>query len=56
MNPPPFSKPPKFIRVSIYDYWFTTPAERHKTGAIWNRRYERAYIPAYSLDMLRPAQ
>jgi hypothetical protein len=56
MNPPPFSKPPKFIRVSIYDYWFTTPTERRKTGAIWNRRYERAYIPAFSLDLLRPSQ
>ncbi len=56
MNPPPFSKPPKFIRASIYDYWFTTPAERRKTGAIWNRRYERVFIPAFSLDMLRPGQ
>jgi hypothetical protein len=56
MNPPPFSKPPKFIRASIYEYWFTTPAERRKTGAIWNRRYERVFIPAFSLDMLRPAQ
>jgi predicted DCC family thiol-disulfide oxidoreductase YuxK len=50
----PFSKPPKFIRVSLYDYWFTTAAERRETGAIWNRRYNRPYLPPISLDMVQP--
>jgi lipase maturation factor 1 len=50
----PFSTPPKYMRAQLYDYWFTTPAERKKTGAIWNRRYEREYLPAISLDMLKP--
>jgi lipase maturation factor 1 len=48
----PFRKPPKFVRVSLYDYWFTTGEERRKTGAIWNRRYNRPYLPPISLDMV----
>jgi hypothetical protein len=53
LDPPPFSTPPKYIRASLYDYWFTTFEERRKTGAIWNRRFERSYIPPVSLDMVR---
>ena len=53
LDPAPFPKPPKYIRASLYDYWFTTFDERRNTGAIWNRRFERAYIPPISLDMLR---
>jgi predicted DCC family thiol-disulfide oxidoreductase YuxK len=49
----PFASRPKYVRAQLYDYWFTTPAERKKTGAIWNRRYEREYLPAISLDMLQ---
>jgi predicted DCC family thiol-disulfide oxidoreductase YuxK len=53
LNPPPFASPPKYVRALLYDYWFTTASERKKTGAIWNRRFERIYLPAISLDMLR---
>jgi hypothetical protein len=52
---PPFEKGPKYIRVSVYDYWFTTPDERKRTGAIWNRRLEGPYLPSISLDMLKSA-
>jgi hypothetical protein len=38
MNPPPFSKPPRYLRALLYDYQFTTPAERSRTGAVWKRR------------------
>lgn len=48
----PFTKPPKYVRVALYDYWFTNPAERRKTGAIWNRRFERLYLPSISLEAL----
>jgi predicted DCC family thiol-disulfide oxidoreductase YuxK len=53
LDKPPFAAPPKYIRAQLYDYWFTSPAERKRTGAIWNRRYERGYLPAISLDMLQ---
>lgn len=53
LDRPPFASPPKYVRAQLYDYWFTTPAERKETGAIWNRRYEREYLPAISLDMLQ---
>jgi hypothetical protein len=38
MNPPPFPTPPRYMRASIYDYEFTTPAERARTGAVWRRK------------------
>lgn len=50
---PPFREPPKYIRVALYDYWFTDWSERQKTGAIWNRRFERLYLPSISLGPLR---
>ncbi len=49
----PFSKPPRYIRTQLYDYWFTTESERKKTGAVWNRRFEKNYLPPISLDMLK---
>jgi lipase maturation factor 1 len=38
MNPAPFPKPPRYLRALIYEYDFTTPAERARSGAIWQRR------------------
>jgi hypothetical protein len=52
-SPKPFVKPPKYVRVALYDYWFTNEAERRKTGAIWNRRFERLYLPSISLESLQ---
>ena len=37
LKPPPFPAPPHYIRAMLYDYQFTTQAERSKTGAIWRR-------------------
>jgi predicted DCC family thiol-disulfide oxidoreductase YuxK len=53
MERTPFSRPPKYVRVALYDYWFTNERERRITGAIWKRRFERLYLPAISLDQLR---
>jgi predicted DCC family thiol-disulfide oxidoreductase YuxK len=53
LEPPPFNHPPRYVRASIYEYWFTTERERRNTGAIWNRRFERPYIPTISLKMLQ---
>jgi lipase maturation factor 1 len=38
MDPAPFAKPPRYMRALIYEYDFTTPAERARSGAIWQRR------------------
>src|SRR6516162_6396232 len=35
-NPFP-DRPPRFVRALLYEYHFTTPAERRKTGAAWTR-------------------
>lgn len=35
-NPFP-NQPPKYIRFALYDYQFTTAAQRQKTGAWWTR-------------------
>jgi len=47
-NPFP-DRPPKFIRARLYDYHFTTPAERRKDGAWWHREYKGEYCPTLSL-------
>ncbi len=52
----PFDKAPKYIRVFLYDYWFTTPDERKKTGAIWNRRFEHPFLRDISLEVLQSPQ
>ncbi len=38
LNPAPFPKPPRYMRALIYEYDFTTLAERSRSGAIWQRR------------------
>ena len=43
-NPFP-DKPPQQIRAQFYQYYFTTPEEREKTGAWWSRRLVRRYFP-----------
>jgi hypothetical protein len=37
LDPPPFASPPRSLRILIYDYRFTTPAERARTGNLWQR-------------------
>jgi len=38
LNPPPFPRPPRYMRALLYEYDFTTPAERARSGAVWQRR------------------
>jgi hypothetical protein len=50
MEKNPFPKaPPKFIRASLYEYHFTTAAEKAKTGNWWKREYKGLYAPVWSL-------
>ena len=42
--------PPHYIRASLYEYRFTTPAEHNATGAWWNRQRLGVWFPPVSLD------
>lgn len=48
-NPFPDS-PPRAIRARLYDYRFTTWAERHETGAWWHRDDRGIYLSPMSFD------
>jgi predicted DCC family thiol-disulfide oxidoreductase YuxK len=41
--------PPHYIRAQLYQYSFTSPAERKSTGAWWKRELKGVYVPAVSL-------
>ncbi len=48
-NPFP-DTPPHFLRARVFDYRFTTPAERHVTGAWWHREEQGLHLPPVSLQ------
>jgi hypothetical protein len=43
-------KPPRYARAMLYDYRFSTPEEKEKTGAWWARQFEGIYYPATTLQ------
>jgi hypothetical protein len=47
-NPFPYA-PPRYLRALVYDYRFSTPAERRRTGAWWHRDLVRPYLPTLAL-------
>ncbi len=47
-NPFPES-PPRYIRARLFQYHFTTAAEKKQTGAWWRRDREEPYCPVLSL-------
>jgi predicted DCC family thiol-disulfide oxidoreductase YuxK len=47
-NPFP-GRPPQYIRALVYDYRFTTFAERKATGNWWAREEPEVYLPPVSL-------
>lgn len=47
-NPFP-GAPPRYVRAMVYDYHFTTFAERRATGAWWRREPKGLYFPVASL-------
>jgi len=49
-NPFP-GHPPKYVRAMLYHYRFSTPDERRKTGAWWQREFAGPWFPVVSLDM-----
>lgn len=61
-NPFP-GEPPTYLRATLYDYRFTTSAERRETGSWWTRRILRPYTPTLmlapdgrGLTAVRPSQ
>lgn len=46
---PFLSGPPRYIRAQVYDYKFTTIAERRRAGDWWRREPMGAYFPVVSL-------
>jgi predicted DCC family thiol-disulfide oxidoreductase YuxK len=47
-NPFP-GRPPKYLRALVYEYNFTNPETRKKTGDIWTRELKGLYLPVLSL-------
>ena len=47
-NPFPH-EPPKYVRAVVYDYRFSSPEEKEKTGAWWVRQPEGVYYPPIAL-------
>jgi hypothetical protein len=51
MRPSPFGEtPPKYVRALLYEYHFTTPEIRKKTGVWWQRELRGVYFPPVSLE------
>jgi Lipase maturation factor len=48
-NPFP-GEQPKWVRATLYQYRFTTPAERAATGDCWVRERLGPYVPPLSLE------
>jgi hypothetical protein len=40
---------PKWVKAELFEYHFTTPDQRRRTGNWWTRSYTREYLPAMSL-------
>ncbi len=49
LEPAPFSRPPHYMRALLYDYRFTTPQVRERTGAVWERTLTRTWFGPVSL-------
>ena len=47
------NRPPRYVRAVLYEYRFTTLAERHATHAWWGRVPRGSYFPAISLGDIR---
>jgi predicted DCC family thiol-disulfide oxidoreductase YuxK len=47
-NPFP-DAPPQYVRAKLYEYHFSTPEEKAKTGAWWTREDKGLYCPAVRL-------
>ena len=53
-NPFP-NGPPHYLRASLYQYHFTRPEQKRKTGDWWRREFKGEYVPPISLRPLSQA-
>jgi Lipase maturation factor len=44
------SKPPKYVRAVLWQYWFTTMQEKHDTGNWWHRQLLGLYAPVLLME------
>ena len=42
--------PPRFVRAVLWQYWFTTPAEKRATGDWWRRELLGTYAPTITRE------
>jgi hypothetical protein len=49
LDPAPFEKPPRFMRALLYEYDFTSPSERARTGAVWKRSLKGVWFGPVAL-------
>jgi lipase maturation factor 1 len=49
LNRSPFDKPPRYMRALLYDYTFTEPAQRKRTGTVWKRELQGRWFGPVSL-------
>jgi hypothetical protein len=50
ISAPPFEHPPRYLRALLYSYDFTTPSERARSGAVWQRRLLSVWFGPASLN------
>ncbi|HZZ38159.1 MAG TPA: lipase maturation factor family protein [Acidobacteriaceae bacterium] len=46
----PFPNPPKYVRAVLWQYWFTTLAEKRATGDWWQRKLLGLYAPVLTKE------
>ncbi len=49
LDPIPFPSPPKYIRAVLYDYTFSNPTDRSRSGVIWQRERSGIWLQTVSL-------
>jgi hypothetical protein len=42
------SAPPHFVRAVLWQYWFSTPEQKHTEGIWWRRQFLGAYAPTFT--------
>jgi hypothetical protein len=52
----PFVIPPKYMRAVLFNYTFTTPAERQRTGLVWQRKGLGNWLDTISLPDVKSAK
>ncbi len=51
LEPAPFDKPPRFVRIQAYDYTFTQLEQRGRDGTVWQRTFRGTWLGPLSLDL-----